>query len=532
MAAFKDNAHFPNFLSSHTAYFVFALVLYVLIIAVNFNVFTHGLNIKKPLNFDFGISIVNIAILAHTAALLVSSSLWIDNGVLLAGAGAFSLFMSQLGKQRMMTRIIDNISFITDGNDKYTVENIANAVDAEIISRGLIEAEEPILKMSVKTDFPTNFLEISCKNEPADRLSLRILAVNSALSLALFIAVGLIDNFNSALNVALCALAISLPAGALFLTNNVLCDISAQLKPFYSRVCGREGAAMAENADAMVMEASDLFDKNSCDLHGIKTFNHAKVDDAIIYAAAVMLQTKSPLAHYFDDVIIGKQSILPKVENVVYEEKLGSSAWVYKRKVLVGTRELLRMHGVNVPKESFESRFTIKGRKALYLAVGGQIIAMFIVSYSPDPDLKRELRKLEKSGITLIVKSSDPYINEESLCELFSLPQGFIRVMNYSSARVYDKYSSIDAPKSPAYIVHDGTALGFVSAMRAAGIISSSASLIKFLVWFGAILGFAVTALLSLLGAYTQLSAVGIIGFHFIWTLFVVIMTRLRGLGL
>ena len=531
MTVLKDSVYFPSFLTGHSAYFLTATILYVITVAVNFNIISHGFRLKKGINFDFPVSLVSLGILAHTVALWASSSLWIDNGVLLASAGSFSLFMSQLGKFRMMSRIVDNFEFITEGSGKYTVENITNSVDAGIISRGLIE-EEPMLKMSVKTDFPTNFLEISCKNEPADVIAKRPFIILFPLCLALFFVVGFTDNFNTAFNVLICALAISCPSAALFITNSMLCDISSQLSDFNSRVCGFEGAAMAENANGIVLEASDLFGKDSCDLHGIKMFGGAKVDDAIINAAAVIIQTKSPLAHVFDDVIIGQQSILPKAEEVQYEEKLGTSAWIYKRKVLVGTRDLLRAHGVDVPKESFEQKYTIKGRKALYLAVGGKITAMFIVSYSPDPDLKHELKKLEKSGITVIVKSADPFINEESIAEMFSLPEGFIRVMNYSAARAYDKYSGLNVEKSPAYVVHDGSALGFISAMRGAKLINSSKGLISFLVAFGSALGLIAVALLSILQSYSSITAASIIIFQLIWSAFMLLITRLKGLGL
>ena len=41
---------------------------------------------------------------------------------------------------------------------------------------------------------------------------------------------------------------------------------------------------------------------------------------------AIIMKTKSPLAHVFDDVIVGKQAILPEVDGVIYEDKMGTSA--------------------------------------------------------------------------------------------------------------------------------------------------------------------------------------------------------------
>ncbi|MBQ7203315.1 MAG: hypothetical protein IJS03_04765 [Eubacterium sp.] len=533
ITVFRNSAYFPVSLSSHGGYFTCAIILYILLLAVNYNVIVHGFNIKHRLNYDFPIALVSILIFIHTIVSAFYNSLWIDNGVLLILTGAFGLFMSQLGKSRMMTRIIDNFKFITDTEEKYTVENITNAVDAEIISRGLLDdEEEPLIKTSVKCDFPTNFMEISCKREEASRIAKLIFPLSFLLSLVLLITLGILDNFNTAINMSLCSLAITLPCCVLYLGNTMLCDVSANLDEYGSRVCGYEGAFMAQGANAMVMEAADLFSKNSCEMHGIKTFGGTQVDQAIIQAAAVMTQTKSPLAKVFDSVIIGKQSILPPVEGITYEDKMGTSAWIYKRKVLVGNRDLLLRHGVNVPKESFERKYTIKGRKALYLAINGNIAAMFVVSYSADPKLKRELRKLEKSGITIIVKSCDPYINEKSITKLFNLPEGFIRVMNYSSARVYDKYSNMNVEKSPAYVVHNGSALGFVSAMRSAQIIVSTRKLIGFLTCFGSAIGFATVTLLSVLEAYQSITALNIIIFQAIWNFFILLIVKIRGLSL
>ncbi len=531
MTIFKDSSFMPNLLAANSVYFAVSTALTIVTIITNYNVILHGFNLKKGINSDFPVTILSGFILAQSIAYLVNGNVWLDNGVLLSSALSFAMIMSQLGKRQLMVRIIDNFYFIVNSEEKFTVENIANTVDAEIISRGHIDSENPIIKTSVKTDFPTNFMEISCKNEPADKLAKYLSPITTLLSIGLFVAVGLMDNFNTGFNMALCALTIASPVATLFFTNNLLSDISASLDKYSSRVCGYEGAVMATDANAMVMEAVDLFGKQSCDLLGIKVFNKTKVDDAIIYAAAVIIQTKSPLAHVFDDVIIGKQDILPKVENITYEDKMGTSAWVYGHKVLVGNRELLIHHGVNVPKESFEQKFTRKNRKALYLAVDNKIKAMFVVSYSADPDMKRELKKLEKSGITIIVRSCDPYINEESLTHLFELPKGYIRVMNYTAARVYKKYSDLDVDKSPAYIVHNGTAKSFVSAMRASGLIISSRKLIDFLVAFGSIFGFITVALFAVLQGYSQITCMAIIGYQVIWNLFVMMITKIRRIG-
>lgn len=531
LTVFKDTEFLPQSIAENDKFFITASVLSLLTIIVNFNIFIHGFNFKKGINSDFSVSLLSLVVSAQTIAFAAHEDLWLNNGVFLGSALAFAYILALLGKRQIIIRIIDNFDFIINSGEIYCLENIANVLDVKVLCRGNVDEDDAIIKTSVKTDLPTNFMEISCKSEPSDKTARVLTPLMFLLSGLLLVIIGLKDNWGTGINTAVCALTISTPVSLLFIMNNVLTDISAELDKYGARVCGFEGAQMAASTDAIVLEAANLFGSQGCDLHGIKVFNNTKIDDAIIYAAAVIIKTKSPLAHVFDDVIIGKQSILPKVDSVQYEKQMGTSAWVYHKKVLVGNRNLLINHGVNVPKISFEQKYTRRNRKALYLAVDGKIMAMFVVSYSADPDLKRELIKLEKTGITLIVKSSDPYINEESLANLFDLPKGYIKVMNRQAARVFEKYSDMQVEKSPAYVVHNGTAKGLISSMRGALTVNGTKRIIAFLTTFGSTLGFATVATLRIVGWYSQITDAAIIVSQIVWSAFVLAVSKLRRIG-
>lgn len=524
--------YMPSFLSTDIAYYITATVLYAVIIAVNISTVLHGFNFRHGINFDFPVSVAVILTLVHTVLFIFKPDLIIDGGGLYPSAATFALFLNMAGKHRRMIRIIQNFEFLTEAGDKYTVEDIVNEVDASIISRNLL-AGEPLLKYSVKTDFPTSFMEISCADEPADKISKVMGPVMIGLNLVLFIVLGIIEqNWNYAFNVFVAGIIITCPVITLLATNLALSGVSKSLAKNGAMVCGFEGAHITHNSNGLVMEASDLFGARSCDLHGIKTFNGTKIDDAILQTAAVIIKTKSPLAGVFDDVIVGKQSILPEAEGVIYEDKMGTSAWIYQKKILVGTRDLLIHHGVAVPKIEFENKYTRKGRKALYLAVAGKISAMFVVSYSADNNIKKSLKKLEKSGITILLKSCDPYINEENIMEIFDLPEGFIRVMTSSNARIFEKYSNMVVEKSPAYTVHNGTALGFISAVRGSESLVALENSLSVLVSFGSSIGFGVAALLGFLNGMSQLNALNVIIFQSVWSIFVLIISKIRRSGL
>lgn len=532
LTLFKDSYRMPYFLSTDKGFYITALVLYGTVLIVNINTIIHGLNLAHGINSDFPVTISAVAALVHTSALFLNTDIFLSSSSVFPSAAAFAMVLSLLGKRSMVMRIISNYDFLTDGKEKYCVEDIVNEVDATIISRNLLSGV-PLLKYSVKTDVPTSFLEISFAYEPADKMAKILAPVMIFLNAVLMAVIGFIEkDWYYAFNVFTVGIIITCPVISLFATNISLLGVSRSLLSKGAMVSGYEGAHTAHKSNALVMEASDLFGDHSCDLHGIRLFNKTKVDDALLLTAAVIMKTKSPLKHVFDDVIVGKQAILPEVDTVLYEDKMGTSAWIYQKKVLVGNRDLLINHGISVPKEDYENKYATNGRKALYLAVAGKIAAMFVVSYSADADLKKELKKLEKSGITILLKSCDPYINEESIMEIFGLPEGFVRVMTSSNARIFEKYSDTVVEKSPAYTVHDGSAFGFVSAIRASENLVNTENILSVLVAFGSAIGFGVVALLGLMDGISQLNVVNVIIFQTIWSIFVLIISKIRRSGI
>ncbi len=532
LSTLKDTAYLPSFLLDYSAYYIAELVLYIIVLLINIKNIVYGFKLKGGINYSFPVSIVSIVVLIHSILLIYDTDFYIESGMAMPLVTAFAFFITNVGKRALIRRIITNFEFLTKSEDIYTVETIVNTVDATIISRGLLTGEAN-LKTSIKTDFPTNYLDISCSDEPADSIAKITGSVMLALSTLLFVIISIVNqNWYYGFNVGVCAMCISLPVISIFSTNRALSGVASLLSKKGAMINGFEGASMMNDANAIVLEAQDLFGRNSCEIHGIKTFGGAKTDDVILQTAAVIMKTKSPLSYVFDDVIIGKQTILPDVDGVVYEDRLGTSAWIYRKKVLVGTRELLIHHGVAVPKEEFEQRQTRKGRKILYLAVAGKLMGMFVVSYNAEPEMKRSLKKLEKSGITMLVKSADPFINDESIAELFSLPEGFVRVMNSSNARTFEKYSNMCVEKSPAYVVHDGSALGFVYAMAECEYLVETKKLLSILITFGSAMGFAMTAMLGFIGGLSRITPLNIIIFQLLWCIFVDIVSRIKRTGL
>lgn len=531
LAALSEAGSLPAALNNERSLCITQTVLLAAAELINAELLAHGFNLKKGINYAFPVAVCCLLALAHCIC-LACGAVALTESMLFPCAAVFCLFSGCVGRYKKFQRIIKNFEFLTSAEEKYTVEEIINEVDAQVISKNILDGK-PYIKYSVKADFPTSFFEISFANEPADRIARLLFPIVLGFCAVLFAVYGIAKgDWEAAFGVFTGALVICCPAVTLSALNAALCDASSALEKRGAMVCGFEGAHYIHNSNAVAMDASELFGKTSCAFHGYETFNGAKIDDALLQAAAVVMKTKSPLAQLFGSVIVGGGSILPQVQDVTYEDKLGTSAWIYQRKVLVGTRELLEHHGVSVPPREYEDKYAVKGRHAVYLAVAGRLSAMFLVSYHADERLKKDLKRLEKSSMIVILRSCDPYLNEESITRLFDLPEGFIRVLNASNARSFEKYSGLVAQKSPAYAVHNGSADAFVSTVLGSDKLVGTEKFIGVLASFGSALGFGAAALLAFSGSLSQFGDINALLFQAMWAVFVIIVTKFRKSGI
>jgi cation transport ATPase len=150
---------------------------------------------------------------------------------------------------------------------------------------------------------------------------------------------------------------------------------------------GWQAFSKCENANALAIDSADIFDKEGGNVYGIHPFYDIGIDEAIIYTASLLIASGGPLGNLFNRVIVGEKSLLPPVDTLAYEDKLGLSAWIFNRRILVGNGDLLRNHNVEIPDMALIERHLCEGRYPLYLSVDGKAAAVFIVSYDVNKNI-------------------------------------------------------------------------------------------------------------------------------------------------
>ena len=117
-----------------------------------------------------------------------------------------------------------------------------------------------------------------------------------------------------------------------------------------AQLTGFEAVDTFSMINGVTVDASELFPSDNVLLHNIKMFEKRRIDEAILgIASSALCSFDGTIKNVFMKIIQGKMEILKKVENLVYEEGMGLSAWVDGKRVLIGNSALMRHHEIYTP---------------------------------------------------------------------------------------------------------------------------------------------------------------------------------------
>ena len=271
-------------------------------------------------------------------------------------------------------------------------------------------------------------------------------------------------------------------------------------------IAGKTGAELVEQANAVVLNAKDIFPAGTVTLHQMKVLSDNNLEDTIIRAASLTGAMQSPLFPIFKK-IAGNSNItaFPDSDTVKYEEALGISGWVDNRLLFIGNRTLMEAHGIAVPDVELDRKILRQGFFPVYVASGNKAYALLIVKYDVSAEVSKELRRLTNSGVTLLVKTSDPNITEDMICDYIGLYEDTVKVMTAAGCHIYvNTVSPIKSVSAPAAFRTNPTALPAI--LNCAGKIKRSNIILTASYIISAVLGILLFAYASFGGSGSPLS--------------------------
>lgn len=495
-------------------------VLTALVILFNASTVFSGLGglLRLNVDLDTGAAVSLLAALLHNGIMLCVTDAFAASGLYVYNAAAvFALLCNLWGKHRMISRIEQNFELVANESPKKAVALLEDSKEAEDIGHG-IAIGEPLVCCEQDTVTVQRYLDHSYVQDPADESAQRLtpyilLAGLVGAIIAFFTAPDSSLSLIHAVTAFSAVSCVCVPVTSLLAGNLPLSRVCRRLREKDVLLTGYDAVYDFADANVLAVDAKALFPKETVSLHQLKTFGNQSIDRALLDAAGLAITAGGPLAHIFDEIIEGQRSILPEVDTLVYEEKMGISGWVAGNRVLIGNRLLMKNHGIALPDENLERRLCKYGQYAVYLATHGSLSAMFVVSYQADQAIVEALQKAVDQGLGLAVYSCDPNITPELIDRLFGVSKHAVSMMGATGRHAFKQVSQ-PSDACDASLAHLGGAESLVDGVCACQSLYRSirlAKVIQLTLW---VLGLVSSLLMIFLKGLSLLSIATVLGFQ------------------
>lgn len=448
---------------------------------------------------------------------------------LYTAVAGLSFVLYYAGKKSKLKADMENFEMVAENYNRfYGIYKINEPDTAFEIGRGLLLGD-PDVRYSKRIAFPSKFVETAKRNETAfDVYALALPAVLIAAGVVGAITCFVANQVFTGVSAMTAIVLGGMPLSSVCASASALNSINKRLRKEGAMLSGYNAAFDTLSANAVVLDASELFDASRCRLRGMKIYHKMRVDEAILYTAAMVIQSGGTLESVFDGVILQKREMLPQVESLAYEERLGCSGWIYNQRVLVGNRELLMKHNVDAPTREEEQRFRKDGCEVIYLAVEGKTAALFVVEYAANERLAGYLQALEKYGISILVRTSDPNITEGLVEQYFDLPHNLVKMINPVAGSMFRELLEEQPSAAPCTVLHNGNPAAFLRALLSAFVLDEKYRLSQILLYIGVGLSITLLAVLSFFTGLTQAGALEVLIFELIWSAIVLLIPKIK----
>lgn len=430
----------------------------------------------------------------------------------------FALMLNSIGKYWIERRIRDNFKFISAPNRKYAVKILSDQKLSEKMVAGT-KADRPIVAYQRRTNFLKNFLKLSYTPDPCETAAAKFAPVCTAVAVAVAIVFGIISkNASDAVSAFTAVACVGIPACCLLSINLPMRSLCKSAVKNNAMVVGYPAVRQFADTRALMIDSRELYPRGRVNLLSVKTFNTYNIDKALINAAAVMKVANTPMTYMFEDVIVDKGAELPPVESVKYEDAKGLICWVGGERLLIGTRELMAKYSIDLPSVDFEeSNKQDENNAVTYLANAGQLVAMLVTEYTADKRIVTELKRLEKSGVTVLIRTADPNVTQERVARDFRLYYRSIRILPASLGNLCKEEMSQKEESSRAYLSTRGKLASLARAVTGCIRIKSNISIAVFLQCFAVVIGILIVSTVIIAAGITSLGSLELFFFMLLW---------------
>ena len=236
---------------------------------------------------------------------------------------------------------------------------------------------------------------------------------------------------------------------------------SFRIFPDGAAIAGWSGAYDIGRSRNLIVTDRDLFPDGTVDLEQVRIFADAKPERIISYAGSMLIAAGSCVAKPFADMMERHHCAMRQIEDFEYLPGGGMKGVIDSSVILCGSSELMQLMNVRVP-------LRLLGKtNSILLAVDGVLYGIFTMKYSADPQVRKALIGLMRSGRHPIFAIRDFNVTPVMLRETFDVPTDGYDFPPYVERFAISSAKPGEDSKVAAVVCRDG--LGPLSSMADVG---------------------------------------------------------------
>ena len=496
------------------------LLLLAASLCVGFPVLRDGLNgLRGRPSSETMPALAAVAALVQAVTAMLNANVYRGTtGIsLLSGMAALGLFLALLGSRVMLAAVKGGYELVTNGVE---FEGAYRAKDKDLL-RALardLEQKDPWVLLSRPIKEADGFVEQSLSERASERRARKvsyILLGVALLSGVLFLLAG--AGWNKAAAAMAAVLCMGAPLSSTLIAGVASLRLQRAAAAVGAVVPGWQAIEQLGGIDTLQIDADDLFTADSAQLEDIRIFKGGRIDRAILYAASVLNESHGTLKGLFRQIVEERTDILFPVKDLEQHHGLGFSAWCDNNRILIGTRRYLEQEGVPLPDEEYEMQHSKNGElQILYLAVSGNLHAMFVLKYVGGRNVARGLAVLQKENIRLLVTCQDPSLTAHHITEAYRLPEGMITVLDQEQCNAI-KAAPAD-PEDTCCMIHLKAFASLTGGLQAADQAQNAESSATTVQMVSVLFSIIIAALLTSAGSIWELSVATVLMYQAAWS--------------
>ena len=274
-------------------------------------------------------------------------------------------------------------------------------------------------------------------------------------------------------------------------------------------VAGYAGAAALSDSRRIVVTDNDLFPPGTVSLNGLKIYGE-EIGKVVSYAATLARAAGSQLQPIFEQMLAAEGGTHYAYDDLHFYEEGGVGINIRGEDVTMGSEYFMRKRHVRLPQE-------LKVKTGVFLAVDGQLVAIFAIKYQASRNVEWALRALRRNRVEPVLATRSGNITPGLLKKRFGVDARPV-YPDVSTRLALSNLSRERAPRANAILYREGL-MAFAETVIGSRRCCRAVRRSTVLCWLGSLCGLLLSYYLTGIAAYSALEAGYLLAFTLLWLL-------------